>query len=270
MNINIDNIQFDISDETLDDIEYYEVVSINEIIKNNPIFIAFTKDELYNELYDFFKDKNKVNNFLNLFYNIINNLNKSKFNCNYIIMTDACRKDLEDNNLFDEFINNIKKLNKIDYKLSQNDKNKLWFPIEYNITDNGIKYKPEFDILISMIKNGDDNNDLYNIFKKDDINIPVYGVYYNVPNVSDNDYLTTKVLSHYIKNEKINKILAQNYNTFDDIINDVKPNIPLEKINELDDLHYTNLNILLNKYDLNLDYLDVNNFNLLKELLEKK
>ena len=265
--MNIDNIHFDIENENLDDIEYYEIVSINEIIKNNPVFIAFSNDELYNELYDFFKDKNKVNNFLNLFYNIINNINKNNFNYNYIIISDANRKNLEDNDLFDEFIDNIKKLNKTDYKLSQINKNKLWFPIDFNINDNDIKYKPEFNLIISMINN---NNDLYYIYKNDDINIPVYGVYYNVPTTTNNDYLSSKILSHFDKNEKINEILAKNYKSFNDIIKNVKPLIPLDKINDLDDLDYNNINILLNKYDLNLDFININDFNDLKELLDKK
>ena len=59
-------------DEDIPEIDYYELVSIDEIIKNNPSFIAFSKEEIYNELFNFLKTKNKTECFLNLFYEIVN------------------------------------------------------------------------------------------------------------------------------------------------------------------------------------------------------
>ena len=49
-------------DEEIPDIEYYELVSIEEIIKTNPNFIAFSKEEIYNEIFNFV-DKNKNRKF---------------------------------------------------------------------------------------------------------------------------------------------------------------------------------------------------------------
>jgi hypothetical protein len=83
-------------------------MTLEEIIKNNPIFIAFSKEEIYNELYDFFKNKNKVSNILNLFYDVVYKKKNIKFNNNYIIITEAFRKDLI-NEEIEEFISKIKK-----------------------------------------------------------------------------------------------------------------------------------------------------------------
>jgi hypothetical protein len=57
-------------DEELPEIEYYELLSFDEIIENNPNFIALTRREIYNELYELFKNSNKSNNYLELFYDI--------------------------------------------------------------------------------------------------------------------------------------------------------------------------------------------------------
>lgn len=44
-------------DEDLDDIEYTEILSFDEMSKINPSFIALDKDDIYNYLYIFFKNK---------------------------------------------------------------------------------------------------------------------------------------------------------------------------------------------------------------------
>ena len=40
MSVEIENNIFNIEDEELDDIEYLEILSLDEIIKDNPHFIA--------------------------------------------------------------------------------------------------------------------------------------------------------------------------------------------------------------------------------------
>jgi hypothetical protein len=59
------------AEEELDEIEYYEIVSLDEIIKLNPNFIAFSNEEIYNYLFNFLKSKSKADNFLDLFTTII-------------------------------------------------------------------------------------------------------------------------------------------------------------------------------------------------------
>ena len=60
-------------DEDLDDIEYTEILSFEEMSKINPSFIALDKEEIYNNLYIFFKNKKKSDLMRNLFYEILIN-----------------------------------------------------------------------------------------------------------------------------------------------------------------------------------------------------
>jgi hypothetical protein len=60
-------------DEELDDIEYTEILSFEEMSRINPSFIALDKEEIYNSLYVFFKDKKKADLLRSLFYEILEN-----------------------------------------------------------------------------------------------------------------------------------------------------------------------------------------------------
>ena len=59
-----DNADIIYLDEDIPEIDYFELVSIDEIIKNNPNFIAFSREEIYNELFNFVKTKPKAECFL--------------------------------------------------------------------------------------------------------------------------------------------------------------------------------------------------------------
>ena len=65
-------------DEELDDIEYTEILSFEEMSRINPSFIALDKEEIYNSLYVFFNDKKKSNLLRNLFYEILENRESKK------------------------------------------------------------------------------------------------------------------------------------------------------------------------------------------------
>jgi hypothetical protein len=45
---------FQFDDEQLDEIDYFEIVSLEEIIKLNPTFVAFSNEEIYNYLFNWF------------------------------------------------------------------------------------------------------------------------------------------------------------------------------------------------------------------------
>jgi hypothetical protein len=60
-------------DEELDDIEYTEILTFEEMSRINPSFIALDKEEIYNSLYVFFKDKKKADQLRSLFYEILEN-----------------------------------------------------------------------------------------------------------------------------------------------------------------------------------------------------
>jgi hypothetical protein len=80
-------------DEDLDDIEYTEILSFEEMSKINPSFIALDKEEIYNQLYVFFKDKKKANLLRSLFYEILanreSNSGKIKDFTNYIFAVEG-------------------------------------------------------------------------------------------------------------------------------------------------------------------------------------
>ena len=58
---------FTYEEEELDEIDYFEIVSYDEIIKLNPTFVAFSNEELYNYFFSIFKSKTKAENFLSLY-----------------------------------------------------------------------------------------------------------------------------------------------------------------------------------------------------------
>ena len=115
---NKDNDDIIYLDEEIPEINYFEVVSINEIIKNNPNFIAFSKEEIYNELFNFVKTKSKTECFLKLFYEIVNK--KTNVN-NFIVIADANRGDYEDLNIEEFHVLLLNQRNKLikSVKISQ-------------------------------------------------------------------------------------------------------------------------------------------------------
>ena len=261
-NIIIDNIDFKIEDEELPDIDYYEIVSFEDIIKINPTFIAFSKEDIYNALYNFFKDRNKSNNFLELFYNIIDRQKRNINTTNFIIVSDAYKKQIEDSSISD-FIKTIKNLSsKAQYKLSQSGKNKLWFVLDYSDDSDLIRFKAEFKTLIKM-----NNNSNYYVFKDDETNLPVIAIYYEVPTSTNHDYLNVQILSKYYKSLNLDEMKSDGYASFDELYNNYKIKLPLEKIKDEDEFDYSNLNNLLMKYNISLDFINVEDLNELREFL---
>ena len=47
MSIEIENNIFEIENEELDDIEYLEILTLDEIIKDNTYFIALSRNDIY-------------------------------------------------------------------------------------------------------------------------------------------------------------------------------------------------------------------------------
>lgn len=247
-------------DEELNEIEYYELVSIEDIMKINPDFIAFSRDEIYNEIFNFVKNKSKTSIFLKLFYEIINK--KPNVN-NFIILSDATRGDYENLDIAD-FINSIKKYNKLNNtQLSITSKNKLWFPLSYNLDDTKLRFKAEQKTVIELSEN---NN--FIVFKDDETNIPILGVYYYTPVTILDDYLNLKVMSHLYKNEKLDDLNSDKYETFDDLIKDYKIKLPIDKIDK-DDYNYTSINNILLKYNYNFDNININDLNEIKKYLNQ-
>ena len=256
---NKDNDDIIYLDEEIPEINYFELVSIDEIIKNNPNFIAFSREEIYNELFNFVKTKPKTECFLKLFYEIVN----KKTNVdNFIVIADANRGNFEDLNI-EEFIADLKKYDKInDANLAFASKNKLWFPLNYDADNDKLRFKAEQKTVIEL---SEDNN--FVVFKDDETNIPIIGVYFYSPVCILDDYLNDKIMSHLYKPIKYDSINTTSDNeNFEDLIKSYKIKIPVDKIDK-DNYNYSSINNLLKKYNYNLDNISQDDFKIIKDHL---
>lgn len=255
---------FNFEDEELKDIEYLEIMNIEDIIKENPTFIAFTEEEIYNELYNLFKDKNKTYGYIDLYYNIINDRQKKIDTNNYIIYIDAEKKDYSSADL-SNMIDTLKKYNKSPYNMSQNEKDKFFYVLNYDEQSNKIRFKAENKTYVEL------RNKYYAlkyaVFKNDNTNIPINSIYYLVPRTSIYDYLNAKIIAQYYSTEKINEINANEYTSIRKLFKAVKPDIPLDKIENNYLLDYDNIEALFQKYNISLDSISIKNLQKLKELL---
>ena len=245
-------------DEELNEIEYYELVSIEEIMKDNPDFIAFSREDIYNEIFNFVKNKTKTGIFLKLFYEIIDkrpNVN------NFIIIADANRGNYEDLDI-GEFVNSIKKYNKLNnIELATTSKNKFWFPLDYNIDNNKIRFNASQKTILELSKN---NN--FVVYKDDETNVPILGVYYSTPITVLDDYLNLKVMSYLYKSDKLAELKSDKYDNFENLIKDYKIKLPIDKIDK-DDYNYSSINSILLKYNYNFDNIKVDDLNEINKYL---
>ena len=244
-------------DEDIPEIDYYELVSIDEIIKNNPSFIAFSKEEIYNELFNFLKTKNKTECFLNLFYEIVNK--KTNVN-NFIFVSDATRGEFEDSSI-DEFIVELKKYDKLQPSLALKSKNKLWFPLNYDKDNSKLRFKAGQKTTIELSENNH-----YIVFKDDETNLPIIGVYFYTPDYICNDDLSEKIMSN--NRVKFDLLESTDFTSVDDLIKNYKIPLPLDKIDD-EDYNYSSINNLLQKYNYNLDSISSDDLNIIRIHLDK-
>ena len=274
-------------DEDLDDIEYTEILSFEEMSKINPSFIALDKDEIYNHLYIFFKNKKKSDLLRNLFYEILINResNNGKINdyTNYIFATEGKLEKYGDDKNEENLIKNYDTSQKIvllsKFIEKYSDKSELRefvkqkFCVSYDkkstkirlnpihdtniiITDNTQFNKVDFPEYYSIIKDYpvikcrqvDKVENIFNINDGDDINIPIIGSYYKVPTCIKDDYMYAKVASHLLNSININYKSSANYKDIYELIKNTRPDIEMI-INEINN----------NKDSFYLDYSNINN-----------
>lgn len=252
---------FKYEDEELDEIDYYEIVSLDEIIKNNPVFVAFSQEELYDYFFNFLKSKTKAEGFLNLFNEVIER-KKSPYNTNnFIIVADAKRDNFQELDI-EEFVNKIKSNNKEQIQFALNNKNKLWFPLIYDM-ENSINFSTTSTSVLELNK-----NDNYIIFKDDERDIPVLALYYYEPSSTLKTNLNEKVVDFLNKDRYKGDILNKgDFKSFEEMIKSYKIKLPLEKIDE-DEFNYSSINELFSKFNYDLDYMDDDNYQQLKNHLD--
>ncbi len=274
----MEEVDFNYQDEELDEIEYFEIVSYNEIIKLNPTFVAFSNEEITNHLLGFFQSTIKAECFLKLFNEIIDRQKNPINTKNFIIVADAKRGNftevyddeeeqqeaIKEGFRISDFVAKIKGSNKEQVQLAFKNKNKLWFPLEYDNESNRMKFNAKNTTIIDLI-----DNDSYILFKDDERDIPIMGVYFYEPVVQDNNNLNEKICSHLIETRhKDNIHNADDYKDFNDLMNSYKIKLPLDKIDE-DDYHYLSLSNLLKRFNYDLDYIDTKDFDILSNYLKE-
>lgn len=264
----INDIEYNIEDEELEEISYYEILTLKEIIKDNPTFIAFSREELINELNIIYKDFDKSRDIAELFFKD-NNLNLQ----NIIFVTDAQRiqNDCDEDSVYKNFIEFSKKMNKLQPEITKKKKDNYIFSVEYDNESNKIRLKPHMKTMIDFKEN---KNDAYIIFPEDDTNIPIFAAYFKQPITTMYDFMTDKVLSHTKgKSDLYNYVYADTYTNMNKLITSVRPKMKLiiekNKLDDNDDFDFDQHHIdnLLRKFDTSFDEINKDDFQLLRDEL---
>jgi len=274
MSVNINDNEYIFEDEELDDIEYLEIMSLDDIIKDNPSFIALSRDEIKNSLFELFANKKKANNITNLFYDIINDIDgnrgKLKNYDNYIFDAEAEKKDYStdfaDNKAEVAVFNNLKKKTVINHDIA---KDKYFFCIKYNNDSGKLRFKPDAKINITIEPLDKDFPIYYPVFPADDVNIPIISAYYKIPKTVINDYIYTKITSHLARTKNINYVSSENCENVSELIKGVKPDIGniIEYLKDSFELDYYNIECVLNKFGKSLDFINKDDFGVLCDYL---
>ena len=103
------------------------------------------------------------------------------------MVIDANREIPEDFDI-EEFIIKIKNSNKEQINIAFKNKNKIWFPLTYDSDSSLIKFTPTQTTIIQL-----STHDNFIIFKDDERDIPILGVYFYEPITSSSNYLNQKL-----------------------------------------------------------------------------
>lgn len=294
-------------EEELEDIEYTEILSFEEMSRINPSFIAMDKEEIYNNLYTFFKNKKKSDLLRSLFYDILDHRESKngKINdySNYVFSAEGEITKYGEDDTKDATLNFILQYNGKDGgrdALSEFVKRK--FCVSYDRKSDKMRLKPTHDTMITLSeKNTEDAKDfpkyhpiikdypvincrnvdkvenIYNINDGgsgggDDINIPILGAYYKIPTATTNDYMYAKIASHLLNSVNANYKASANYQGIYELIKDTRPDIEMimSEINSNKEcfyLDYGNINNIFKKYDYSLDFITEKDLELLTDLM---
>jgi hypothetical protein len=287
-------------EEELDDIEYTEILSFEEMSRLNPSFIAMDKEEIYNHLYTFFKNKKKSDLLRSLFYAILIHREHSqgKINdySNYVFAVDGEIEKYGEDDTKDAVLNFIMRFKGDRGDLSEFVKRK--FPISYDRKSELMRLKPTHNTMTTIsekidskdfpkyypivkeypvinCRNVDKIENIYNINDGggNDIHLPILGAYYKIPTATTNDYMYAKIASHLSNSVNTNYKASANYQGIYELIKDTRPTIEMitSEINSNKEsfyLDYANIDNLFKKYDYSLDYISETDLNILTDLME--
>ena len=259
---------FIIEDEELDEIEYLEILSLDEIIKENPSFIALSRDEIYHTLYELFKNKRKADDITQLFYDVINNnnekLGKLKDYSHYIFKADAEKQDYTemDKEADTDYFNGLEKLNTTRYRDA---KNKYFFSLKYDDASKHLRFKPasqDTSIVLEIPTGTNEHPIYYPVYPADDVNVPLIAAYYKIPTATINDYIYNKITAHLFNSKNVNYQSSEQYTSINTLVLHTKPPIEtvIQYLKDCFELDYNHLNNVLKRFGYSLDFINVADF----------
>jgi len=259
-----------VEDEELDEIEYFEILTLDEIAQKNPTFLAFSKEEIFDELYSFFRNSNKSDAISEMFFKQKNDKDIS----NYVFITDGTRKYVDCNDI-EDFVSKFNALEKTQYTVTQNEKNKMMFAVSYDSDSKKLRIKPHMKTTIEIHSEDFDKelNIYYPVSEQDDTNIPIIAAYYKRPTSTLSDLLSRKISSKMEKPELMNYRNTDAFLELNDLIKAIKPKITdIMKSFNIDndnfDMDYQHIDSLLSEFNSSLDEINVEDFKVLKSHIE--
>lgn len=120
-------------DEALPEIHIREIVSIEELLRENPNFVALSNEEIYNQLLLMFRDRPDIaDSYFSLHKEVTNPEDRLKRYCRYILyQVNARRKNMGDEEAEQDYFKTLERGNKNpDYKTRQQIKTELQEPYE--------------------------------------------------------------------------------------------------------------------------------------------
>jgi len=285
-------------EEELDDIEYTEILSFEEMSRINPSFIAMDKEEIYNNLYTFLKNKKKSDLLRSLFYDILIHREHShgKINdySNYVFAVEGEIEKYGDDDTKDAVLNFIMRFKGDRSDISEFVKRK--FPISYDRKSELMRLKPTHNTMTTIsekidskdfpkyypivkeypvinCRNAEKVENVYNVNDGNDIHLPILGAYYKIPVATTTDYMYAKIASHLLNSVNTNYKASANYQGIYELIKDTRPDIEMimSEINRNKDcfyLDYANIDNIFKKYDYSLDFISETDLEILTDFMD--
>ena len=272
MSIEIENNIYTIEDEEIDDIEYLEILSLDEIIKDNPFFIALSRNDIYENLHEMFQNKKRSESVTQLFYDILDykkteNGNLANYD-NYIfdIEAEKAENELSWDELSEDAAN-FNKLTKLNTIKHDEAKNRYFFSIKYDSNSKNLKFKPSSRINAMIDPYEKDYPVYYPIYPIDDVNLPILSAYYKIPVSTVNDYIYTKIAAHLKNSTNIRKVDSAKYKNVANLVKDVTPKIDdiIEYLKDCFALDYSNIDNIFKRFGHSLDFINDKDFEILCE-----
>jgi hypothetical protein len=169
-------------DEILPEIEVRELLTLEEVLRDNPTFIAFTRDEMIEHIYNLVGDMQKTTTFVS---SIFDYNTPHAPNDNIIPVLQATRRNNSD---LDEQLDRFQDIMRApDYKLQQSLLSFFQYPLEQVLpTTEGQGFIPHKKTLVGIAGS---MNDTTIVLPTDNAVQALYGAAYLLPNVTKESYL---------------------------------------------------------------------------------